>query len=178
MCVQVTKTANRFEISSLLEKILLKQVRWCLTFVGLTIQKKTGNIGLYMADIIISSNFKIRCKHIYTVRQKLSATWLVSIIFFLIMNCQQLATFLIWLIFAAPYQANRKLNLKLYTQKISFRSQTHMLKSTRGTILIMNLFQIGLLFSIHVHTYLLTCETGYWSNFIYVYMTGCVKCHV
>jgi hypothetical protein len=35
MCVQVTKTPNRFEISSLLEKILLKQVRWCLTFVGL-----------------------------------------------------------------------------------------------------------------------------------------------
>jgi hypothetical protein len=27
MCVQVTKTANRFEISSLSEKILLKQVR-------------------------------------------------------------------------------------------------------------------------------------------------------
>ena len=38
MCVQVTKTANRFEISSLLEKILLKQVRWCLTFVGLYIK--------------------------------------------------------------------------------------------------------------------------------------------
>ena len=37
MCVQVTKTANRFEISSLLEKILLKQVRWYLTFVGLYI---------------------------------------------------------------------------------------------------------------------------------------------
>ena len=37
MCVHVTKTANRFEISSLLEKILLKQVRWCLTFVGLYI---------------------------------------------------------------------------------------------------------------------------------------------
>jgi len=36
MCVQVTKTANRFEISSLLEKIL-KQVRRCLTFVGLYI---------------------------------------------------------------------------------------------------------------------------------------------
>ena len=35
MCVQVTKTANRFEINSLLEKILLKQVRWCLTLVGL-----------------------------------------------------------------------------------------------------------------------------------------------
>jgi hypothetical protein len=42
----------------------------------------------------------------------------------------------------------------------------------------MNLFQIGLLFSLPVHTYLLTCETGYWSICIYVYMTGCVKCHV
>jgi hypothetical protein len=62
----------------------------------------------------------------YTVRQKLSTTWLVSIISFLIMN----------------------------------------------------LFQIGLLFSLPLHTYLLTCETGYWSIFIYVYMTGCVKCHV
>jgi transposase len=29
---------------------------------------------------------------------------------------------------------NRKWNLKLYTQKISFRSQTQMLKSTRGTL--------------------------------------------
>ena len=37
MCIQVTKTANRFEISSLLETILLKQVRWFLTFVGLYI---------------------------------------------------------------------------------------------------------------------------------------------
>jgi hypothetical protein len=37
MCVQVTKTANRFEIGSLLEKIVLKQVRWFLTFVGLYI---------------------------------------------------------------------------------------------------------------------------------------------
>ena len=37
MCVQVTKIANQFEISSLLENILLKQVRWCLTFVGLYI---------------------------------------------------------------------------------------------------------------------------------------------
>jgi hypothetical protein len=44
----------------------------------------------------------------------------------------------------------------------------------------MNLFQfqIGLLFSLPVHTYLLTCETGYWSIFIYVYITGCVKCHM
>jgi hypothetical protein len=42
----------------------------------------------------------------------------------------------------------------------------------------MNLFQIGLLFSSPVHTYLLTCETGYWLICIYVYMTGCVKCHM
>ena len=42
----------------------------------------------------------------------------------------------------------------------------------------MNLFQNGLLFSLPVHTYLLICETGYWSIFIYVYMTGCAKCHV
>jgi transposase len=42
----------------------------------------------------------------------------------------------------------------------------------------MNLFQIGLLFSLPVHTYLRTCVTCYWSIFIYVYMTGCVKCHV
>jgi hypothetical protein len=39
MCVQVTKTTNQFEISSLVEKILLKQVRWSLTFVGLYISK-------------------------------------------------------------------------------------------------------------------------------------------
>jgi len=44
MCVQVTKTAKRFEISSLLEKILLKQVRWCLTFVGLYILKTLSAI--------------------------------------------------------------------------------------------------------------------------------------
>jgi hypothetical protein len=69
---------------------------------------------------------QFRKSSIYTVRQKLSTTWLVSIISFLIMN----------------------------------------------------LFQIGLLFSLPVHTYLLTCETVYWSIFIYVYITGCVKCHV
>jgi hypothetical protein len=32
------------------------------------------------------------------------------------------------------YQTNRKWNLKLYTKKICFRSQTQMLKSTRGTL--------------------------------------------
>jgi hypothetical protein len=56
--------------------------------------------------------------YIYTVRQKLSTIWLVSIISFLIMN----------------------------------------------------LFQIGLLFSLPVQTYLLTGEKGYWTIFIYVYM--------
>jgi hypothetical protein len=63
---------------------------------------------------------------IYTVGPKLSTTWLVSIISFLIMN----------------------------------------------------LFQIGLLFSLPENIYLLTCETGYWSICIHVYKTGCVKCHV
>ena len=38
--VNIAKTANRFEISSLLEKILLKQVKWCLTFVGVYISRK------------------------------------------------------------------------------------------------------------------------------------------
>jgi hypothetical protein len=40
----------------------------------------------------------------------------------------------------------------------------------------MNLFQIGWLFSLPVHTYLFTSEIGYWSIFIYLYMTGCEKC--
>jgi hypothetical protein len=39
----------------------------------------------------------------------------------------------------------------------------------------MNLFQIGLPFSLPVHTYLLTCETGYWSIFIYVYTSSLAK---
>ena len=63
-----------------------------------------------------SLNLKVNSMSIallYTGRQKLSTTWLVSIISFLIMN----------------------------------------------------LFQICLLFSLPVHTYLLTCETGYWSIF-------------
>jgi transposase len=46
------------------------------------------------------------------------------------------------------------------------------------SFLIMNLFQIGLLFSLPVYTFLLTCEIGYWSIFIYVHMTGFVPCHV
>jgi hypothetical protein len=54
MCVQVTKTANRFEISSLIEKILLKQVRWCLTFVGLYKQSEFTN------EIIRSCTLKDR----------------------------------------------------------------------------------------------------------------------
>jgi hypothetical protein len=33
---------------------------------------------------------------------------------------KQLSTFLVWLIFAAPYQPNRKWNWKLYTKKSAF----------------------------------------------------------
>jgi hypothetical protein len=52
MCVQVTKTANRFELSSLLEKILLKQVRWCLIFVGLyIIDLETGLLNLILIKL-------------------------------------------------------------------------------------------------------------------------------
>jgi hypothetical protein len=76
--------------------------------------------------LVLKVSYHSSQKLLYTVRQKLSTTWLVSIISFLIMK----------------------------------------------------LFQIGVLFSLPVHTYLLTCETGYWSIFIYVYMTGCVKCYV
>ena len=46
MCVQVTKTANRFEISSLLEKILLKQVR--------AIPEKSVSWGQNAIDIKLS----------------------------------------------------------------------------------------------------------------------------
>jgi hypothetical protein len=54
MCVQVMKTANRFEISSLLEKILLKQVRWCLTFVGLHSLSELFKYGKLLHKICIS----------------------------------------------------------------------------------------------------------------------------
>jgi hypothetical protein len=60
MCVQVTKTANRFEISSLLEKILLKQVRWCLTFVGLyTMTNKINSITTHIETT--------KCIYIYII---------------------------------------------------------------------------------------------------------------
>jgi hypothetical protein len=95
-------------------------------YKGLNVISARGSMGEhhyhYPQEIILYDFMPV----IYTVRQKLSTTWLVSIIFFLIMY----------------------------------------------------LFQIGLLFSLPVHTYLLTCESGYWPIFIYVYMTGCVKCHV
>jgi hypothetical protein len=58
MCAQVTKTANRFEISSLLKKILLKQVRWCLTLIGLYINNKNNknkNNGEIWVHTIIRS---------------------------------------------------------------------------------------------------------------------------
>ena len=61
MCVQVMKTANRFEISSLLEKILLKQVRWCLTFVGLYIY----NVLVYSIFVVKMSTLKMSFMEIY-----------------------------------------------------------------------------------------------------------------
>ena len=60
MCVQVTKTANRFEISSLLENISLKQVRWCLTFVGLYTRLVIGisrTVGSAKKFVRITSGF-------------------------------------------------------------------------------------------------------------------------
>jgi hypothetical protein len=64
MCVQVTKTANRFEISSLLENILLKQVRWCLTFVGLYILKlMNGKLDIYLKLIYVNMNI-LKCLYV------------------------------------------------------------------------------------------------------------------
>jgi transposase len=122
-----------------------------LSFANSNVEKYTWHFTHPLWWLQHKGNFHFY-RILYTVRQKLSTTWLVSIISFLIMNlfqigfavfvtcthiltyhryaCQQLATFLVWLIFAAPYQTNRKWNLKLYTKKISFRSQTQMLKST------------------------------------------------
>jgi hypothetical protein len=40
LSVNAKAALEDFEISSLLEKIFLKQVRWCLTFVGLYIIKR------------------------------------------------------------------------------------------------------------------------------------------
>ena len=68
MCIQVTKTANRFEISSLLEKIVFKQFRWCLTFVG-----------LYIITILIILRKETQLILI-KLNQSLSVGWLVSFI--------------------------------------------------------------------------------------------------
>jgi hypothetical protein len=113
----------RYQFSLKSENIEILPILWAAIFFGHNILPTLFNIYTKSCGNPFGS---FRYIYIYTVRPKLSTTWLVS--------------------------------------KISF--------------LIMNLFQIGLLFSLPVHTYLLTCETGYWSIFIYVYMTGCVKCHV
>jgi len=63
MCVQVTKTANRFEISSLLENILLKQVRGCLTLVGLYILISGLSPGLHQHKLI--SHVSLYCAKYY-----------------------------------------------------------------------------------------------------------------
>jgi hypothetical protein len=86
-------------------------------------------------SIYIFSPTKVK-HHLTCFNNIFSNNELISNRFAVLVTCthQQLATFLIWLIFAAPYQTNRKWNLKLYTKKISFRSQTQMLKCTRGTL--------------------------------------------
>jgi hypothetical protein len=84
--------------------------------------------NIFSNNELISNRFAV----FVTCTHKLTYLWIR--LFNHRYSCQQLVTFLVWLIFAAPYQTNRKWNLKLYTKKISFRLQTQMLKSTRGTL--------------------------------------------
>ena len=85
MCVQVTKTANRFEISSLLEKILLKQVRWCLTFVGLYIFQYCNSVAdktiiIFQENFILgaSNDFASRVWSITDMRLRVSTILLTK----------------------------------------------------------------------------------------------------
>ena len=77
MCIQVTKTANRFEISSLLENILLKQVRWCLTFVRLYILQIYKICILYILVERYTFNMKNIKLHKITIKlvYKRSPLW-------------------------------------------------------------------------------------------------------
>jgi hypothetical protein len=91
MFVQVTKTANRFEISSLLEKILLKQVRWCLIFVGLrklTIPERWQAVGMHSGDFShrrMADHFKVNHPIIERLMQRLMSIvdvlWVVTLAF-------------------------------------------------------------------------------------------------
>ena len=94
MCVQVTKTAIRFEISSLLEKILLKQVRWCLTFVGLysLICSFLITISLCLC-LFIYSPTKVK-HHLTYFNYICSNTELISNRFAIFVTCTHILTYL------------------------------------------------------------------------------------
>jgi hypothetical protein len=67
------ENTNRFEISSLLEKILLKQVRWCLTFVGLYIAKLLVCITVVLARRV-ADHFRVNHSIIVRLMQRFRQT--------------------------------------------------------------------------------------------------------
>jgi hypothetical protein len=71
------------------------------------------------------------------------------------------------------------LSYDLKTIFVFWRKICFIYSPTIISFLIMNLFQIGLLFSLpvlYIHTYLPVKQVIDW--FLFMYMTGCVKCHV
>jgi transposase len=85
MCVQVTKTANRFEISSLLEKLLLNKVRW-LSFIfywfgmvrrKLTIPERWQAVGMHNGGFShrrVADNFRVNHSTIVRLMQRFRQT--------------------------------------------------------------------------------------------------------
>ena len=70
-----------------------------------------------------------------TMMEWLTLKWYATLIWLRPPLCMPTACHLSGMVnFRRTIQTNRKWNLKLYTQKISFRSQTQMLKGTRGTL--------------------------------------------
>jgi hypothetical protein len=70
-----------------------------------------------------------------TMMEWLALKWSATLLWLKPPLCMPTACYLSGMVnVRAPYQTNRKWNLKLYTKKISFCSQTQMLKSTRGTL--------------------------------------------
>jgi hypothetical protein len=68
-----------------------------------------------------------------------------------------------------------KLNKTTYTCVYILQKRRYLKLKELEILMIIWLYEQLILYT---HTYLLTYETGYWSIFIYVYMTGCVKCNV
>jgi hypothetical protein len=70
-----------------------------------------------------------------TMMEWLTLKWYATLLWLKPRLCMPTACHLSGMVnFRRTIQTNRKWNLKLYTKKISFRSQTQMLKSTRGTL--------------------------------------------